>query len=87
MNRFHENHPDPEVRQKFKDWQVAHDSHRARSHGFDTVGELTKEKKKCKEMEKIRRFFPMAGLRLAPKSSTKKPASSRPLQRSSQRGS
>lgn len=53
MNRHHENHPDPEVRQKYADWKASNDNYRARSAGFKdhehraAVKKIEEERKKA----------------------------------------
>lgn len=54
MNRYHEKHPDPEIRQKFVEWRAAYGDYKARSYGYvnaDHQKEI-EEKNKKKEDDK-----------------------------------
>lgn len=42
MNRYHQKHPDPEVRQKYVEWRKAMDNYEARKHGFNSPEEKNK---------------------------------------------
>lgn len=57
MNRYHEYHQDPDVRQKFREWQEARSAHRAKSAGFNTQSEhevaMAKDKEARKSVEKM----------------------------------
>jgi len=48
MNRYHQNHEDPEIREKFSSWQKAHGEYKARAAGFKSVQdqEAYEEKRK-----------------------------------------
>lgn len=85
MNRYHENHPDPEIRKKYQDWMALKNAYDVRAAGFKTMSEMTADKAKRKETEKLNRIF--GGNRIK-KTTTKKPAASSRLQRTGgQRGS
>jgi hypothetical protein len=52
MNRYHQNHPDPEVRQKYVDWRNAMDAYQARKAGFVSVEAHQETKRIAKETRK-----------------------------------
>lgn len=49
MNRYHQNHPDPEIRKKYADWRNAMDGYQARSLGFNDSKEMAEATKTQKE--------------------------------------
>lgn len=48
MNRYHEFHPDPDIRQKFKEWQAAV----LKSNGYGSHAEQEDAKRKDREARK-----------------------------------
>lgn len=68
MNRYHQNHPDPEIRQKYNDWPVAHANYVSRSRGFSSHdAELAdqEKKKKQKAVMTVRQQLQMIGRAVA----------------------
>jgi hypothetical protein len=56
MNNYHKNHKDPEIREKYRSWEVAHGNYRARSWGFNSHQEMTEAqatKEETKEKDKF----------------------------------
>jgi len=42
MNRYHQNHEDPEIREKYSSWQKAYGDYKARARGFNSQEALDK---------------------------------------------
>lgn len=51
MNRYHQNHPDPEIREKFSSWQEAHANYLSRVRGFRSYAEEQAKIEKDKAQE------------------------------------
>ncbi len=54
MNRYHETHPDPEIRQKFQEWQAAMWRYRARAAGFNSKSEMDADAEKRANKKTLR---------------------------------
>lgn len=52
MNRYHQNHPDPEVREKYISWRNAMDAYEARKAGFVSVEAHKQSRVVAKEAKK-----------------------------------
>lgn len=88
MNRYHETHPDPEIRQKFQEWQSAMWRYRARSAGFNSKSEMdddTKRREKTASLRSLLNILPVKGQNT--KKTTTKQTHKRMLRTSGQRGS
>lgn len=49
MNRYHKNHKDPEIQQKYQEWEKANAGYQARARGFKTAEAMKKADEAPKE--------------------------------------
>lgn len=54
MNRYHETHPDPEIRQKYNEWRTAYSEYVSRSHGFASAAAQKEHEEKKNKQEAVR---------------------------------
>lgn len=68
MNRYHQSHPDAEIRQKYNEWSVAHANYVSRARGFasaDAEKEHKEKKKAAEAANTIRQQLQMIGRSVA----------------------